>query len=153
MLRFGGRQPRTMMADWGYEGRHGRFVLAGSDTDHEAALAALDRPVLMVTVDGDPILPRSASDYLGARLRSADVTPVHIPRSQNGGEPFDHVRWARRTPGAVLAPVVAWLGDALRRAAASAIARRPPPFFGNSGDPVGAPRDTPCDDAGVDRDS
>jgi len=114
VLRFGGRQPRTMMADWGYEGRHGRFVLAGSDTDHEAALAALDRPVLMVTVDGDPILPRSASDYLGARLRSADVTPVHIPRSQNGGEPFDHVRWARRTPDAVLAPVVAWLGDALR---------------------------------------
>ena len=114
LLGFGGRQPRTMMADWGYEGRHGRFVLAGSDTDHEAAIAALHRPVLMLTVDGDPILPRSASDYLGARLRSADLTAVHVDRAQNGGEPFDHFRWARRNPDAVLGPVTEWLGDTLR---------------------------------------
>jgi predicted alpha/beta hydrolase len=114
LLGFGGRQPRTMMADWGYEGRHGRFVLAGSDVDHEAAIATLARPVLMLTVDGDPILPRSASDHLGARLRAADLTSVHVDRSENGAEPFDHFRWARRNPDAVLGPVTEWLGRTLR---------------------------------------
>ena len=108
-LGFGGRQPRTMMADWGHEGRHGRFVLAGSQADHEAELAALRRPVLMLTLDGDPILPRSAADHLGARLRSADRDSVHVDRRENGGEPFDHFRWARRNPDAVLGPVTAWL--------------------------------------------
>jgi predicted alpha/beta hydrolase len=113
-LGFGGRQPRTMMADWGHEGRHGRFRLAGSDADHEAQLAALARPVLMLTLDGDPILPRSASDALGERLLSAHRSAVHLDRAENGGEPFDHFRWARRTPHVILEPVTGWLGATLR---------------------------------------
>jgi predicted alpha/beta hydrolase len=113
-LGFGGRQPRTMMSDWGHEGRHGRFALAGSTVDHEAQLAALARPVLMLTLDGDPILPRSSSDALGVRLVAADRTAVHIDRRENGGESFDHFRWARRTPDVVLDPVTGWLGDTLR---------------------------------------
>ena len=111
---FGGRQPRTMMADWGFEGRHGRFVLAGSASDHEQELASLDRPVLMLTLDGDPILPRSAADYLGARLSTARPSTVHVDRAENGGEPFDHFRWARRNPDAVLGPVTGWLDATLR---------------------------------------
>lgn len=114
LLGFGGRQPRTMMADWGFEARYGRFVLAGSNADHERELAALDRPVYMLTLDGDPILPRSASDHLGARLGSADRTTLHVDRAENGGEPFDHFRWARRNPDAVLGPVTAWLDATLR---------------------------------------
>nr|WP_281381889.1 alpha/beta fold hydrolase [Conyzicola lurida] len=109
VLRFGGRQPRTMMSDWGFEGAHGRFVLAGSDVDHEAQLADLRLPVLMLTLDGDPTVPRLSSDHLGARLRSAAVSTVHVDRAQNEGVAFDHFRWARRRPGAVLAPVAGWL--------------------------------------------
>ena len=109
LVGFAGRQPRTMMADWGHEGRTGRFVLAGSTADHEAQLAALDRPVLMLTFDGDPIVPRVSSDHLGARLATARVTSVHVPRSENGGAPFDHFRWARRAPDTVLGPLAAWL--------------------------------------------
>ena len=109
LVGFGGRQPRTMMADWGFEGRHGRFVLAGSAHDHEAQLAALARPVLMLTLDGDPIVPRVSSDHLGARLVSADLTALHVPRARNAGDAFDHFRWARRSPNAVLDPVTAWL--------------------------------------------
>jgi predicted alpha/beta hydrolase len=113
-LGFGGRQPRTMMSDWGFEARHGRFLIAGSDADHEAQLAALGRPVLMLTLDGDPILPRSASDALGARLASAPLSAVHVDRAENGGAPFDHFRWARRNPEAVLDPVTGWLDSTLR---------------------------------------
>ena len=111
LVGFGGRQPRTMMTDWGVEGRTGRFVLAGSTADHEAELAALARPVLMLSLDGDPIVPRVSSNHLGARIAAASVTAVHVPRSANGGEAFDHFRWARRTPEAVLGPVTSWLAD------------------------------------------
>ncbi|GAB3606272.1 hypothetical protein GCM10027413_16810 [Conyzicola nivalis] len=113
-LGFGGRQPRTMMADWGFEGRHGRFVLAGSDADHEAELRALALPVLMLSLDGDPIVPRVSSDHLGARVPAADITATHVARAENEGQPFDHFRWARRTPDAVLGPVTRWLGETLR---------------------------------------
>jgi len=109
LVGFGGRQPRTMMADWGHEGRTGRFVLAGSTADHEAELAALALPVLMLSLDGDPIVPRVSSLHLGRRIPAARLTTEHVPRSANGGEPFDHFRWARRTPDAVLGPVEAWL--------------------------------------------
>jgi predicted alpha/beta hydrolase len=109
VVGFGGRQPRTMMADWGFEGRHGRFVLAGSDADHEGELAAFERPVLMLTLDGDGIVPRVSSQHLGARLRSTTPTALHVDRAENGGEPFDHFRWARRNPDAVLGPVTGWL--------------------------------------------
>ena len=108
LVGFGGRQPRTIMADWGHEGRTGRFVLAGSTADHEAQLAALALPVLMLSLDGDPIVPRVSSQHLGARLPAADRTAVHVGRID--GAPFDHFRWARRTPDAVLGPVTAWLG-------------------------------------------
>ncbi|MCU1543860.1 MAG: hypothetical protein JWM50_1725 [Microbacteriaceae bacterium] len=112
-LGFGGRQARTMMADWGFEGRHGRFRIAGSSADHEAELAALDRPVFMLTLDGDPILPREASDALGTRLRTAALDTVHVDRAENGGEPFDHFRWARRSPDVVLDPLLRWLASTL----------------------------------------
>jgi predicted alpha/beta hydrolase len=112
-LGFGGRQPRTMMADWGFEGRHGRFVIAGSDTDHEAELRALAVPVLMLSLDGDPIVPRVSSDHLGVRVPAARLAATHVPRSGNEGQPFDHFRWARRTPDAVLGPVTEWLDETL----------------------------------------
>ena len=109
LVGFGGRQPRTMIADWSHEGRFGRFVIAGSAADHEGELAALERPVLMLTLDGDPIVPRHSSDHLGARLLSARVDTVHVHRARGDGAAFDHFRWARRTPRAVLDPVTAWL--------------------------------------------
>jgi predicted alpha/beta hydrolase len=108
LVGFGGRQPRTMIADWSHEGRVGRFVLAGSAVDHERDLAELDLPVLMLTLDGDTIVPRESSDHLGARLASARVETVHVDRSATGTA-FDHFRWARRTPGAVVDPVTCWL--------------------------------------------
>jgi len=109
LVGFGGRQPRTMIADWSHEGRLGRFVIAGSAADHEGELAALDAPVLMLTLDGDPIVPRASSDHLGARLVSARVDAVHVDRAAADGSAFDHFRWARRTPQVVLDPVTAWL--------------------------------------------
>jgi predicted alpha/beta hydrolase len=45
---FGGRQPKLLMRDWAYEGRHGRYRPAGDPTDYEAVLATLSPPTLLI---------------------------------------------------------------------------------------------------------
>ncbi|WP_306209768.1 alpha/beta fold hydrolase [Actinoplanes sp. RD1] len=101
-LGFAGRQPRLLMADWGYEARHGRYRLHGDRTDYEAALAALDLPALLVTIAGDAMITAPAVEHLARRL------PAHVDRATVTATP-DHFRWARRTPEPVVAAVESWL--------------------------------------------
>jgi predicted alpha/beta hydrolase len=101
-LGFGGRQPRHLMFDWGYEARYGRYRLAGDPTDYEAALRDLAVPALLVHISGDRIIPRAAVDHLAGRL------PAHVDRATIEAVP-DHFLWARRTPESVIAGVETWL--------------------------------------------
>jgi predicted alpha/beta hydrolase len=101
-LGFGGRQPLGMMRDWAYEGRHGRYRLAGDETDYEAALRDLPIPALLVDIAGDTLVPAAAVDHLAARL------PGHTDRMTIDAVP-DHLRWARRAPEKVVEGVETWL--------------------------------------------
>ncbi|MEV4702208.1 alpha/beta fold hydrolase [Actinoplanes sp. NPDC049316] len=101
-LGFAGRQPRTLMADWGYEARYGRYRLHGDRTDYEAALATLDVPVLLAGIAGDRMIPSAAVDHLARRL------PGHVDRARIEAVP-DHFRWARTAPDEVIEAVESWL--------------------------------------------
>jgi predicted alpha/beta hydrolase len=101
-LGFAGRQPRTLMSDWGYEARYGRYRLRGDRTDYEAALGALAVPALLVDIAGDRMIPRAAVDHLAARL------PAGVDRATVDAVP-DHFLWARRSPEKVIAEVETWL--------------------------------------------
>ncbi|WP_433720610.1 alpha/beta fold hydrolase [Actinoplanes sp. CA-051413] len=101
-LGFAGRQPRTLMNDWGYEARYGRYRLRGDRTDYEAALADLSVPALLVDIAGDRMIPRAAVDHLAARL------PSDVDRATIDAVP-DHFLWARRTPEKVITRVESWL--------------------------------------------
>jgi predicted alpha/beta hydrolase len=101
-LGFAGRQPRTLMNDWGYEARHGRYRLRGDRTDYEAALGALAVPTLLADIAGDRMIPRAAVDHLAARL------PAGVDRTTIEAVP-DHFLWARRTPEKVVTTVDEWL--------------------------------------------
>jgi predicted alpha/beta hydrolase len=101
-LGFAGRQPRTLMNDWGYEARYGRYRLRGDRTDYEAALAELPVPALLADIAGDRMIPAAAVDHLARRL------PDHVDRLTLDAYP-DHFRWARRAPEKVIEPVEAWL--------------------------------------------
>ena len=107
---FGGRQPRTMMADWAHEARTGQYLLAGSSADDEAGLADIHVPVFMITLDGDRLISPAAAALLGERAADAPLTALHLPR---GEEPYDHFRWARRQPTVVADTVATWLRAAL----------------------------------------
>jgi len=99
---FGGRQPRTLMSDWGYEARHGRYRLRGDRTDYETALGNLAVPALLIDLAGDRMITRSAVDHLAARL------PADVDRATVDAVP-DHFLWARRAPETVISRVESWL--------------------------------------------
>jgi predicted alpha/beta hydrolase len=107
-LRFAGRQPRSLMRDWAYEARHGRYRFAGDPTDYEAALAGSRVPTLLIDLDGDRMIPAGAVDHLAKRV-GGPVSRLTVPAGA-AGRPggFDHFSWAHRSPQAVIDRIEAW---------------------------------------------
>lgn len=104
-LGFGGRQPRSLMRDWCYEGRHGRYRLHGDDTDYETALAEITVPILMLSLAGDALVPERAVDHLRHRLPQHSE---HRRLTSGSAEGFDHLRWARSEARPVMDAIESW---------------------------------------------
>lgn len=107
-LGFGGRQPLNLMLDWSREGLTGRYQVIGDKTDYNAALAGITTPVLLVSLSGDPLVPRSSADALAGKLKQARVTQIELQASDHGLKAFSHFKWVRQ-PQPVLDPVQAWM--------------------------------------------
>lgn len=105
-LGFGGSQPRTLMRDWCHEGTRGRYRMHGDDTDYETALSAITQPVLMLGLDGDPIITPPAVEHLARRL---PVHSEHRTLTSTAAAGFDHIRWARREPQLVITAIEDWI--------------------------------------------
>jgi predicted alpha/beta hydrolase len=105
--RFGGRQSRGVMRDWGYTARHGRFPRLDG-TDVEAALGQVRTPVLAVSVADDQFTPASLLDHLCTRL-GGPVQRVHITAA-DAGAAIDHFSWVRANVP-VVARVCAFVSD------------------------------------------
>jgi predicted alpha/beta hydrolase len=97
-LGFGGREARRLIAEWGRTIRTGRFGFAGQPRDLSGALAAVDLPVLALSLEEDALAPRAAVDHLIGMLPRAAITRRHTARGELG-DGIDHFRWARRPEG------------------------------------------------------
>lgn len=104
-LGFGGLQPRTLMRDWAHEARTGRYRVSGDPTDYEAALPSLASRVLLMTIEGDPLITPESVDALARRL------PAATDRLTVTAGARDHFLWARRTPKLLIDPLERWLQD------------------------------------------
>lgn len=111
-LGFGGREARRLIAEWGRTIRTGRFRFAGQPGDLPAALAAVDLPVLALSLEEDTLAPRAAVDHIVGMLPRAALTRRHTARGELG-DGIDHFRWVRR-PDAVARIVADWI-DARQR--------------------------------------
>jgi predicted alpha/beta hydrolase len=106
-LGFGGRQPKNIMLDWSQEGLTGHYRVPGDPTDYNAAVAGFSKPVLIVSLSGDPLVPRSSADALAVKLAQSKVTQVELQTRDHGLKVFSHFRWVRQ-PAAVLDPIGRW---------------------------------------------
>lgn len=106
-LGFGGRQPFNMILDWTQEALTGRYRVAGDAADYDGGLAQLQVPVLMISLQGDKLVPRPSADYLARKLTRARVAQIELRAAD--GSAYHHFRWVKQ-PAAILAEVDRWVG-------------------------------------------
>lgn len=72
-LGFGGRQTAGVIRDWARLGRTGRFEPDHAKTDLEGSLREYDGPYLALTIAGDELVGRGATDHLLCKLPNAKI--------------------------------------------------------------------------------
>ena len=111
LIGFGGREARKVMHDWCYNGLYGKYRLAGSPFDYEAALPKMDTPSLAISIPGDELAPVKATENLVGKFASA----LHIRRNhlildnhQENTRPYDHFNWAKQ-PQEIVQHIISWI--------------------------------------------
>lgn len=107
-LGFGGQEARGVVRDWAATARSGRYRVAGSGFDYEAAMAALHKPVLGLGFEGDALAPAASTNRLLDKLPNCPRTRLRWSAADSGGVDLDHFSWARR-PELVVPTVAAWV--------------------------------------------
>ncbi|NCT68474.1 MAG: alpha/beta hydrolase [Rhodanobacteraceae bacterium] len=104
-LGFGGREARSVMADWARSGRSGRYAAAGLAVDLEAACARLRLPVLALRLRDDWLGPAAALAWLLGKMPQA-AADVRVLGPDVLGTAADHFGWMQ-APHAVAAALAA----------------------------------------------
>lgn len=111
-IGFGGREARTLMADWRRMATHNQYRARGLDLDLDAALPNYQGPLLQLAMADDSFAPPRAADAVGDRLPNASRTRVVLD-AEALGCPADHFRWARH-PERIVQEVTGWWSAASR---------------------------------------
>lgn len=109
-LGFGGQEARGVIRDWAATARSGRYRVAGSATDYEAAMSRLEKPVLALGFAADTLAPRDSTERLLGKLGRCRRTHLRWRAEDSDGVALDHFSWAKR-PDLVVPTVSAWLRD------------------------------------------
>ena len=107
-LGFGGQEARGVIRDWAATARGGRYDVAGSATDYEAAMARLEKPVLALGFTGDTLAPYGSTERLLSKLPRCRRTHLRWSAADSGGVALDHFSWAKR-PDLVVPTVAAFV--------------------------------------------
>lgn len=107
-LGFGGQEARGVIHDWAATARGGRYCVAGSATDYEAAMARLEKPVFALGFTGDTLAPYGSTERLMSKLPRCQRTHLRWSAADCGGVALDHFSWAKR-PELVVPTVAAFV--------------------------------------------
>ncbi|MET7995413.1 alpha/beta fold hydrolase [Amycolatopsis sp. NPDC005232] len=105
----GGIGPMTggVMADWVRHARTSRYRPSGSSRDYDRLLGELSLPLLVISLDNDPLGPESTVRFLCRRMPSAKLTRWHID-SSSGLKHLGHASWIKDSD--LVGPAVAaWI--------------------------------------------
>lgn len=105
-LGFGGREARTLMADWLELASSNRYQANGFSEDLDCGVARYEGPVLCVRMQDDDYAPREAVHAVTDKFIRAEVTQALL-NEKDIGDRADHYRWARK-PDAMVAAVQRW---------------------------------------------
>ncbi len=112
LVNFGDREARRLVRDWSFQGRTGRYEVAGSRHNFETLLATLKIPVLAISFTDDGYSPERAVQHLLGKMPRADTSHEHLPPEQLGSRAVGHFGWIKRADH--LAPRIHnWLAASL----------------------------------------
>jgi predicted alpha/beta hydrolase len=111
-MMMGGPVAGRVMTDWARHSRTGRYQPAGATRDYDRLLGELPVPVLAISLDADPLGPKSTVDWLARRLAAARVTRWHLDETA-GIRNRGHFAWVRDSE--VLSHLIAaWINETAR---------------------------------------
>lgn len=111
LIGFGGREARRVMHDWCYNGLYGKYRLATSPFDYEAALKKMDVPSLAIGIPTDKMAPYQAIANLYGKFAPLPQRPhVQLEHPPEGGSAYNHFNWAKQ-PQEVISLMTSWIED------------------------------------------
>src|SRR5699024_8583990 len=108
-IGFGGREARTMMADWREMAGKNRYLARGMKVNFENGIRKYKGRVLTVRMTDDSFAESDAVAAVWQKFRKARRSH-RLFDEKNLGTAADHFRWARR-PEAVCINVNSWVRD------------------------------------------
>ncbi len=110
-IGFGGKEARTVMKDWGYNGLTGNYRITGTTNDYDAAMKKSDFPILAVSIKGDNYAPQKAVDLLLNKFNETiEKTHLHISKEDAGMKSLNHFNWTKE-PDYMVGIVDNWIGE------------------------------------------
>lgn len=107
-LGFAGTEARTVVRDWSHNCMTGRYEVANSPIDYEAALQRLARPILAMSFETDIYAPPNSVDNLLRKFRSSRVENRRFAKDHAGMERVTHFSWAKK-PQVVVDTISDWI--------------------------------------------
>jgi predicted alpha/beta hydrolase len=111
-LGFAGKEAKSVIYDWAYNARTGKYRASGSSNDFEALLPQVKKPVLAISLAKDQLAPKSAVEALLAKLPSCDIEHQHLSAQDLGLEKVSHYSWAKQ-PAPFVPRIQSWLDKAV----------------------------------------
>jgi predicted alpha/beta hydrolase len=106
---FPGRMAGGVMVDWARHARTGRYRPRGRTRDYDELLRELKLPVLAISLDRDPLGPKSNVDFLCGRMPSAQPARWHLVEG-SGVANLDHFAWIKDS-AVIGASVAGWVTE------------------------------------------
>jgi len=96
-IGFGGKEARTIMKDWGRNGRNGKYLLHHSDFDYETAFQHLKPDIFALSFDKDRFVTVRAMDLLIGKIQQpGSVTRFHETGKAHGFKKLGHFNWVKK---------------------------------------------------------
>jgi len=108
-IGFGGREARSLMADWLVMARSNRYSASGMSQDLEQKVRSDGCPVLSIYCDRDEFAPLQAIEGVTGRLSNHRIDWFRIT-SEALGTRADHVSWAKQ-PGIAAEAIAGWIRE------------------------------------------
>jgi predicted alpha/beta hydrolase len=105
---FAGREARGVIRDWAKSGQTGRYRPARVGVDFDAALARVERPVLALRFEHDPLVPAASLTHLLNMLPRAAVTREDVAGHEFERGRAGHFDWMK-DPQPVARRVAEWV--------------------------------------------